>query len=267
MRINKITKWCKTNAVRLRSAEIHKIFLKILIAALCCIILRLFFEHNSSVIIFDNTYKSFEAVIPSTTRSETQNNTAIWLEIGLTDELVSNVVRVSFWEEVNLDLYDSRDLPIEMNTYSNAIWLDIKMNFETDTNIIVKRTSRQPINKVEETGQSPYYSLGEYTITAYCPCVECCEIWSKQHPSRKGTAYVQRTASGTIPTAGRTCAADNNVLPYGTVLLINNHEYIVEDTGGATKGKKLIDIFFDTHAEAVAFGRQKAEVWVKHSGS
>ena len=106
-------------------------------------------------------------------------------------------------------------------------------------------------------------SLGEFTLTAYCPCVKCCGEWSAEHPSRVGTDYIQKTASGTIPTAGRTIGVDPTVIPFGTVVVINGHEYVAEDRGGAINGNK-IDIFFEDHDEALEFGRQTAEVFIKN---
>lgn len=96
-------------------------------------------------------------------------------------------------------------------------------------------------------------------VTAYCTCPTCCGIWSDRHPSRIGTDYVQKTSTGTIPTEGRTIATDQSVIPAGTHVIINGHKYIAEDTGGAIKGNR-IDIFFDTHEEAVAWGVQELEV-------
>jgi len=107
-------------------------------------------------------------------------------------------------------------------------------------------------------------SLGNFTLTAYCPCVKCCEIWSSEHPSRIGTDYIQKTASGTIPLAGKTIAVRKNVIPFGTTVIISGHEYIVEDTGGGLK-ENGIDIYFDTHDEALKFGRQTAEVFIKNN--
>ena len=52
------------------------------------------------------------------------------------------------------------------------------------------------------------------------------------------------------------------MLPFGTIVEINGIEYTVEDIGGAIKGNH-IDIFFDTHEEALQFGKQKAEVYLK----
>ena len=87
---------------------------------------------------------------------------------------------------------------------------------------------------------TPGKSIGVYKITGYCSCARCCG---------KATG---RTASGTIATAGRTVAA-SAALPYGTKVNINGHTYTVEDRGGAIKGNK-IDIYFSSHAQALAWG-------------
>jgi len=307
MGINKRATQFRSLFEKHRAAAIQKTILNILITVLCCMILRLYLENESKVFIFDNTYKSYETVIPSTTstQGEPQNNAGVWIEIGL------------HMTAENADLYDSCDLPLEMN----IIPPDIIMNLATDMNILEfefefelepnevplysgqfaneDENEDEDENETEETetaideqisfsppvieqiqelpeteperdphestdGQSLFYTIGEYTVTAYCPCVKCCGIWSEQHPSRIGTDYVQKTASGTIPKEGRTCGADPKVLPYGTILLINGHEYIVEDTGSGANGKKLIDVFRSDHASAIEFGRQKTEVWVKN---
>lgn len=99
------------------------------------------------------------------------------------------------------------------------------------------------------------------TATAYCPCPSCCGVWSAQHPSRVGTDYQQVTACGAVPTEGRTIATDPSVIPTGTHVLINGHEYVAEDTGGAIKGNR-IDIFFASHEAALNWGRQTVEVTI-----
>lgn len=82
-------------------------------------------------------------------------------------------------------------------------------------------------------------SLGEYRISAYCPCEKCC---------LKSDGI---TASGAQATAGRTAAM--NGVPFGTKIVIDGHEYTVEDRGGGL-GSKIIDIYFDTHDEALNSG-------------
>ena len=42
-------------------------------------------------------------------------------------------------------------------------------------------------------------------------------------------------------------------------VFLNGNTYVAEDTGGGVKGYH-IDIFFDTHEEALAWGRQTVEV-------
>ena len=87
----------------------------------------------------------------------------------------------------------------------------------------------------------------EVLATAYCGCVQCCG---------KSDCI---TATGTRATEGRTIAADPRVIPYGTHVLIDGHEYIVEDCGGAINGNR-IDIYFESHADALQFGVQTVTV-------
>lgn len=125
---------------------------------------------------------------------------------------------------------------------------------------VVEPIIEEPTPQVE-TPVEPV-CLGEFRTTAYCPCVKCCGIWSSEHPSRVGTDYVQRTKSGTIPTAGRTVSVDPDVIPLGTAIIIDGHEYIAEDTGNAVKGNTL-GIYFDSHEAAVEYGVQKKTIYIK----
>ncbi|MCL2816081.1 MAG: 3D domain-containing protein [Oscillospiraceae bacterium] len=108
-----------------------------------------------------------------------------------------------------------------------------------------------------------WVSLGEYTLLAYCLCVKCCGVWSAEHPSRRGTDYVHLTASGAVPIAGRTVAVNPRVIAYGTEVWINGHIYVAEDTGGAVRRARIVDILRECHESALEFGRQRAEIWVK----
>lgn len=89
--------------------------------------------------------------------------------------------------------------------------------------------------------------IGTFTITAYCGCKKC-------------SAGHDRTASGTIPTEGRTIAADTSILPFGTQVVIDGIVYTVEDRGSGVNGNH-IDIFFATHKKAMAFGRRTVKVY------
>ena len=80
-------------------------------------------------------------------------------------------------------------------------------------------------------------SLGEFLLTAYCPCTSCSDDYGTQ------------TSTGGTCVEGRTIAVDPRVIPYGTKVYINGHEYVAEDCGGLIKQKR-IDIYFDSHEEA-----------------
>lgn len=97
--------------------------------------------------------------------------------------------------------------------------------------------------------------LGEFKLTAYCPCMKCCG-------KTDGI-----TATGTTAAEGRTIAVDPRVIPYGSAVTLyfadgTSHTYTAEDCGGAIKGNRL-DIYFDDHQAALQFGVQSAMVYVE----
>ena len=106
-------------------------------------------------------------------------------------------------------------------------------------------------------------SLGMFEITAYCLCVICCGIWSRYHPNNiDNPNFVQRTASGTIPVAGRTAAINLNVFYFGQEFYITGIGWrVAEDTGSAVTAN-VIDIFMNCHQEALRFGRRLREVFI-----
>ena len=92
-------------------------------------------------------------------------------------------------------------------------------------------------------------SLGEYKLTAYCACKKCCG-------KTDGI-----TASGVKAVQGVTVAADTSQLPFDTKILIDGlGEYTVQDTGGSIKGNR-IDVYFESHQEALQFGVQYKEIF------
>ena len=97
--------------------------------------------------------------------------------------------------------------------------------------------------------------LGKFRLTAYCPCMKCCG-------KTDGI-----TSTGTTAAEGRTVAVDPRVIPYGATVTIyfadgTSHTYTAEDCGGAIKANR-IDVFFDDHETARAFGVQSAMVYVE----
>lgn len=109
----------------------------------------------------------------------------------------------------------------------------------------------------------------EVTATGYCACGSCCG-WKRNWLGRPVYAYgsnkgkrkeVGVTATGTEAQPG-VAAVDPRVFPYGSVFQIPGYGWArAEDRGGAIKGHHL-DLFFDTHEEALQWGRRKIVVLV-----
>lgn len=137
-----------------------------------------------------------------------------------------------------------------------------KIKYQNEVEIekiqLSEKIIKEPVNKIVQVNKSVTSRSGTasrtmpnptastngsgqvYKITAYCPCAKCCG-------KTNGI-----TAMGTRATPGRTVAASAK-FSFGTKLNINGHTYTVEDRGGAINGNK-IDIFVNSHAEALAWG-------------
>ncbi len=113
--------------------------------------------------------------------------------------------------------------------------------------------SAQISGNIIEVGGSVYTYRDDITVTAtaYCPCSICC-----------GSYANGITASGDTATAGYTVAASPDI-PFGTKLYIPYFDRIfeVQDRGSAIQGTRL-DIYFNTHDEALRFGIKDLEVYI-----
>lgn len=126
----------------------------------------------------------------------------------------------------------------------------ISQNNETNKSQKKKVNSSPSKNENSQKNEnSSIKSLGSFTLTAYCGCKKCCGKTDKI------------TATGTKAKEGRTIAVDPKKISLGSTVIINGHSYVAEDRGGATKSNK-IDIYFESHQDAINFGKQKAEVFL-----
>lgn len=89
-------------------------------------------------------------------------------------------------------------------------------------------------------------------VTAYCPCKKCCGKWADG-----------QTASGYWIQPGDRFVAAPKHIPFGTKLIVpgyNNDQPVeVKDRGGAITVQRL-DVFFDTHQEALNWGVKYLEI-------
>lgn len=139
----------------------------------------------------------------------------------------------------------TREIVIEESTTMSEMIVEEK---PSTTKATVKALTTIP--QTEERSLSETNSLGQFKLTAYCPCSKCCGKWAGGI-----------TSTGAMAKANRTIAVDPSVIPYGSKVIIDGQTYVAEDCGGAIKGHR-IDIYFDTHSEALDFGVQYAEVYL-----
>ena len=97
-------------------------------------------------------------------------------------------------------------------------------------------------------------SLGNFSVTHYCTCVQCCG---------KSDGV---TASGRAAEPYKTIAVDPSVIPLGSIIYLDYgdgvlHECRADDTGGAVRGHKL-DLCVGDHQSAVQYGVRTATVYV-----
>lgn len=92
-----------------------------------------------------------------------------------------------------------------------------------------------------------YRYVGECTVTAYCPCEECCGRWADG-----------LTATG-LPAGPGIVAVDQEVIPLGSTVIIDGQKYLAADTGVTGLA---VDICMEDHASTVEAGVRSAEVWV-----
>lgn len=137
---------------------------------------------------------------------------------------------------------------------------------DTDAPYCDTTSTEQTTPAVTEETEPEIISLGEYRLTAYCGCSVCCDKWGENRPLDENGKPIVYTANMSVAKEGVTIAADINVLPYGTKVIIDGHEYIVQDKGGVINGNR-IDIYFESHQDALEFGVQYKEIYMERNES
>lgn len=132
----------------------------------------------------------------------------------------------------------------------NAAAKDTMSNSAADGDT-AQNTAAERELRIEET-----YGYTQFTATAYCKCRECNGIYGTDKPDGQA-----ESATGAELSEGESIAADFSVLPPFTQVEISGMGiYTVHDCGSAIKGNR-IDIYFENHEDAQAFGVQT--VWVR----
>ena len=118
-----------------------------------------------------------------------------------------------------------------------------------------------PAEPIEKPKKEPnkekkyvWMSLGEFGISAYCGGT-CCS---------SGAGI---TASGNVAEEGETIGVDPDIIPLGSKVKSvfadgTEHVYRADDTGSAINGN-IIDLYMESHEEALVFGRQTCKVYIQ----
>ncbi len=137
----------------------------------------------------------------------------------------------------------------------------------------IENEEEQTVNKAqyisyrdlaEDNPPAEYKEVMQATATAYCLCKKCCG----KLPSDPNYGC---TASGIkiVPGTGmKVIAVDPKVIPLGTKVYVDglngawDYGYaIAADTGSAIKNLK-IDLYMDTHEDALSWGRRSVNIYV-----
>ena len=179
------------------------------------------------------------------------------LTIGGTTES-SNIDTAEPTEETILD---TTEQIIEETTVSMTVSTE-------EPTIATEVTTEPPVIETEppattepDRPDDSLISLGTFKLTAYCGCRKCCGKYADNRPVDENGNVIVTGSIGVRLIAGVSISVDPSVIPYGTQVVINGHTYIAHDTGGNIKGNR-IDVYFDTHQDALNFGAKKAEVFI-----
>ena len=144
-------------------------------------------------------------------------------------------------------------------TYKVKYKADVEISKEEVSSKVIKEPRNQIVQvqtKVissrsvssRTSGYTTTATDGRYRVTAYCSCAKCCGKTNGM------------TASGVKATSNHTVAAPST-FAFGTQLEINGEVYTVEDRGGAIQGNR-IDIYMDSHSQALAWGSRYVDVQI-----
>lgn len=104
-------------------------------------------------------------------------------------------------------------------------------------------------------------NIGEFILTAYCPCEICCEEYGENRPVDENGNVIVYGSTGERLLQGVSIAVDPKVIGYGSNVEIDGKVYVAQDCGGAIDGNR-IDVYFDNHEDAWNFGVQTKSVYI-----
>ena len=199
-----------------------------------------------------SVYKAFGYDLPRVSQEQAYYGEKIDVKDALPGDLIfyqdesGDIYHVAMYagEGVTVEAMNSERGITNGKVQGDACWATRILKEDTITH------NGEEVVRIAEDGSYGKY-LGNFKLTYYCACTECCGEYANGI-----------TATGTKATQGRTIAVDPSVIPYGSEVIIGNRVYIAEDCGGAIKGNR-IDIYMDSHEDALSQGLGYADVYLK----
>ena len=191
---------------------------------------------------------------------EKQQNTSFYLKLNSEKikELLSHIEYVNSVHILQETLRENEATAAEKTKKADNTDKNEKKEKTKDKNSAVNNAADE--NNTADKSNTPADNKGTaltVTATAYCGCYECNGQWTG-HPAADGTQLLSL----------HTIAAPQSI-PFGTKVYIpyfdsysNGGMFEVHDRGSAiTEGR--IDIYFDSHEEALAFGMRELKIYIK----
>ena len=170
-------------------------------------------------------------------------------------ELVQNVSKSTVCTEITEET-EMTEPEIE-TTVSSENSLDSEQ-IEQENDFIDEPTEETKENVSEYQN---LISLGEFRLTAYCSCKICCGEFAINRPVDEDGKEIVYGSIGVRLVEGISIVVDPDVIKYGSKVVIGDHTYIAQDTGGAIEGNR-IDVYFEDHQRASDFGTQYRIVYL-----
>lgn len=182
---------------------------------------------------------------------------------GNVTQVTANMIDGYEGELSTSNLYSSTEFKLTEDTETEALTSSYKSEPKVSriSHTASSETTRNEETKTTVQPKSKEGYLGKFKLTAYCSCDKCCGQYALNRPKDKNGNEIVYGASGRALYQNYSIAVDPNIIPYGSHVNINGHEYEAADCGGAIKGDR-IDVYFASHQDASDFGVQYADVYL-----
>lgn len=151
-------------------------------------------------------------------------------------------------------IYENNELCLDELNY-NCVYDNNETTEMVETTETTETTETVETEAVQNQADNSFQL--DVKCTAYCSCSKCCGRYAKNRPLDESGKPIILTASGEKAKEGVTVGVDPKVIPLGSKIIIDGHEYTAQDTGNSKFVKNnVIDVYFDNHEEASEFGVQ-----------